>query len=387
MPPTSRSRKIVIIGAGIVGISIAYFLAREGISATIIDAEGPSAGATGASDGAVSVASKQPGLMMSLAQKARALYEQMASEGTLARQYKSRPTFLIGRTPEEIDILDEHARDLESVGEQITILDRSRLRSLVSGVGEGAFGGVMVSRDGHALGYQVTERLLALSGAKPNRNLAVTGVLLSDSRATGVATAAGNIEADVVIVAAGLGSASLARLGNALFPRKGQLVITDRGDLGQSALAGHLMTAGYIAAKRSAAKPAPSPIGLVIDPLVTGQYLIGGTREDNRRDRGTDAATIAAILREAVALYPSLRARRVIRTFSGVRTASRDGLPIIGFHPAIQNLLIATGFEGDGICLGPMIGKIIANLVRGLPAGTDISALAPGRLLAQASAA
>ncbi|NWM44851.1 FAD-binding oxidoreductase, partial [Escherichia coli] len=82
-----------------------------------------------------------------------------------------------------------------------------------------------------------------------------------------------------------------------------------------------------------------------IDPLKTGQFLLGGTREDNRSDTGTDIESISQIVREAAALYPPLLARRVIRTFSGVRTATRDGLPIVGQHPTIENLVLATGFE------------------------------------------
>ena len=54
---------------------------------------------------------------------------------------------------------------------------------------------------------------------------------------------------------------------------------------------------------------------------MTGQFLIGGSREDNRSDPSTDAVTIAAILREALDLYPPLSGRRVLRSFAGVRTA------------------------------------------------------------------
>ncbi len=69
----------------------------------------------------------------------------------------------------------------------------------------------------------------------------------------------------------------------------------------------------------------------------------------------------------------------MIRTFSGVRTASVDGLPIVGRHPSIGALAIATGFEGDGICLGPLMGRLAAELVLGRPCSVDIGALSPAR--------
>ena len=91
--------------------------------------------------------------------------------------------------------------------------------------------------------------------------------------------------------------------------------------------------------------------------------------------------TIAAILREALDLYPPLAGRRVLRSFAGVRTASRDGLPIVGLHPHRDGVVIATGFEGDGICLGPFMGACAARLLLGEKPDADLSALTPQRFV------
>ena len=140
------------------------------------------------------------------------------------------------------------------------------------------------------------------------------------------------------------------------------------------------MAASYLAAKRGIVR-GNGHIGLVIDPLMTGQFLIGGSREDHRSDHSTDAVTIAAILREALDLYPPLAHRRVLRSFAGVRTASRDGLPIVGPHPQRAGMVIATGFEGDGICLGPYMGASAARLLLGEKPEVDLSALSPQRFV------
>ncbi len=78
-------------------------------------------------------------------------------------------------------------------------------------------------------------------------------------------------------------------------------------------------------------------------------------------------------------LLPALARLRVIRVFSGVRTATRDGLPIVGRVPGFDNLAVATGFEGDGICLGPLVGREICRLVAGQPVELDLAPFAPGR--------
>jgi glycine/D-amino acid oxidase-like deaminating enzyme len=380
------SHRIIIIGAGIIGAAAAYFLSRHNVAVTVLEGEAPSAGASGASDGAVSVGTKRPGPMMKIARQARALYEELHADGVLAGIYHRRRTFLIARSDEERDLVARHIADLNLAGEPAQELRRRELDHLLSGLGTSVLGGGVVPGDGHVLGYEVVSRLLRLSGAEVLRNRAALGLETLNGRVTGVRTAAGSLPADTVIVAAGLGSRELLGLTEALFPRKGQILITDRLRASGPALAGHIISAAYLAAKRAIQIDKPQ-IGLVIDPLVTGQLLIGGTRESDNDDRQTDAETISAIVRQAIDLYPAVARCRVIRTFAGIRTASRDGLPIVGLSSACEGLIIATGFEGDGICLGPLMGRLSAEFALGVEPSIDASSLSPQRFAVQGAEA
>ena len=118
---------------------------------------------------------------------------------------------------------------------------------------------------------------------------------------------------------------------------------------------------------------------LVIDPLATGQFLIGSSREEGLTDRQTDVVTVSTILREALDVYPALARQRVVRTFAGIRAGTPDGLPIIGRHPTLEGLIIATALQGDGICLGPLVGGAVARLACDLEPTQDFSALSPAR--------
>ncbi|NCN96800.1 MAG: FAD-dependent oxidoreductase, partial [Rhodoferax sp.] len=158
----------------------------------------------------------------------------------------------------------------------------------------------------------------------------------------------------------------------------GQLVVTDRASLTGAALRGPLLSAGYLAAKRRMVL-GQSSTSLVIDPLATGQFLIGSSRETGFADRQTDVQTVSTLLREAMAVYPALARQRVIRTFAGIRIGTQDGLPIVGRHPTLPGLFIATGMEGDGICLAPVIGSAVADMVLDQTPRFDVSALNPGR--------
>jgi len=369
---------VIVAGAGIVGAAIAFFLTRAGVKVTLLDARWPAAGASGASDGAVSVASKRPGQMMALACEARTLYGQWVDQGIMRDVYHPRPTYLFARTDEEVAVIAHQGSDLMELGERILPLTHAELMQRVPGLGRHVLAGMKVPDDGHALGYQVVDRLLQASGAQVLRNTPVQRLALSDDRVVGVVTPAGTLVADRVVVAAGLGTGLLTGLQDILIPRKGQLIVTDRASLSGAALRGPLLSAGYLAAKRRMVL-GQSSISLVIDPLATGQFLIGSSRETGFADRQTDVQTVSTLLREALAVYPALARQRVIRTFAGIRIGTQDGLPIVGRHPTLPGLFIASGMEGDGICLAPVIGAAVADMVRDQPPRFDVSALKPGR--------
>ena len=381
IPEISRShgaRHVIVIGAGIVGAATAFFLSRAGAHVTVLDTSTPAAGASGASDGAVSVASKRPGPMMELACASRAIYRQLVQHGVLTDIYHARPTYLFARTDEEVAVIAQQGADLMELGERILPLTHAQLMQRVPGLGRHVLAGMKVPDDGHALGYRVVDRLLQVANAPVRRFTPVQRLVVSGARVVGVVTPDGPLVADAVVVAAGLGTAALVGLDNILIPRKGQLIVTDRASLSGAALPGPLMSAGYLAAKRRMVL-GQSSASLVIDPLVTGQFLIGSSRETGFADRQTDIHTVSTLLREALAVVPALAQRRVIRTFAGIRIGTQDGLPIVGRHPTLPGLFIATGMEGDGICLAPVVGSAVADMVLGLPAKVDVSVLDPAR--------
>lgn len=378
MSDSRPSPHVLVIGAGIVGAATAFYLSRAGAKVTVLDAHTPSAGATGASDGAVSVASKRPGVMMQLARQARDLYGQLVQDEILTDLFHTRPTYLFARTELEVAVIAAQQRDLDHQGEATLWLDRAMLMRRVPGLGASVLAGLKVPRDGHAIGYQVTHRLLSCANVVPLRHTPVLELVLSNKRVMGVETPAGRLLADVVVLAAGIDSMAFVGLDKVMIPRKGQLIVTDRAAFGYAALPGPLMSASYLASKHTPTAQ-QSSVSLVIDPLRTGQFLIGSSRETGVLDRQTDIRTVATLLREAIEVYPPLARQRVIRTFAGIRATTEDGLPIVGRHPELDGLILATAMQGDGICLGPLVGAAVARWALGQDSAQDLSALSPAR--------
>lgn len=379
-PPSS----VIIIGSGIVGAATAYFLNARGVAVRLLDASAPAAQATGAADGAVSVASKRPGPMMTAALKGVALYGELADTGLFAGAFKRRSTFIVAASDEECTVLEAHSAALASAGVKVETLAGSRLRQMFPALSENARMAVEVHGEGHAIGYQIVHRLLTASGIVVERDTEVKAVRLADGghRIAAVETNRGSFSADKVVITAGTGSAALLGFSNVLTPRKGQLLVTERAPGLNASMPGAIMSGRYLLSKgsqKAGHAPPPRGLGLVIDPLVTGQFLIGGTREDFGKRETNDIDAVSRILADAVALIPDLARLRLLRSFAGVRTAVVDGLPLIGRLPDLENGFVATGFEGDGICLGPITGKAIAQLICGEVPALDLSSFDPAR--------
>lgn len=379
---TSLPSSVLIAGCGIVGAATAFFLARRGIDVTVLDREGPAAAATGAADGAVSVASKRPGPMMIAALSGVMLYRELLAEGVLTDLFKPRSTYIIAASEEECAVLEAHAAALSGEGVQVEMFGRQALRDHFPSLSPAARIGVEVKGDGHAIGYRIVNRLLSASGVTVRRGTEVTGLIeAADGRVAGLASNHGDFHAEAIVVASGNGTADLLGFNGIMRPRKGQLLVTERAPALNASMPGSIMSGRYLLSKGSQ-KGAPTQArgyGLVIDPLVTGQFLIGGTREDTDARQTNDLDAVRHILTDAVELVPDLSRVRLLRAFAGVRTAVIDGLPMVGPVSGRKNLFVAAGFEGDGICLGPVMGRAIADMICGKRPALDLAPFEPAR--------
>ncbi|MBZ0162727.1 MAG: FAD-binding oxidoreductase [Notoacmeibacter sp.] len=370
---------VVIAGAGVIGASTAFHLARRGMRVAVIDATGPAAAASGASDGAVSVASKKPGVMARLA-TASLLYTRSLAQtgGPLHGIYSARPGYFFATDPAEELALDSLISKLSGLGGPVTVTADGNGNIGLAGLGPTVRRLVTLTGEGHMLGFEAVRAYLSAANIEtiwPDRLMRWE----ADDAGITVETSKGHLRAGKMVAALGVSSAALFP-DLPVLPRAGQLIVTDRAP-GQP-LPGALTAASYLIAKTAERRALPNP-PVVIDPLVTGQFLIGSSREDHGDPSRVDFPTMRKLVARAVEVWPALGARQIIRTFAGIRAAVIDGMPIVGAVPQTPRLILATGFEGDGICLSAVMGREIAAMVAGEPVtdglAADISALTPRR--------
>ncbi|MEI7684492.1 MAG: FAD-dependent oxidoreductase [Planctomycetota bacterium] len=192
----------------------------------------------------------------------------------------------------------------------------------------------------------------------------VTGLLTEGERVAAVATTHGVVEGERVLVAAGAWTASLLRpLGWTLpiEPVRGQIVLLNSGP----PLVRHILLRG----------------SRYLVPRADGRILVGSTEEYAGFAKHSTAAGVQGLLELAIDLVPDLASARVEQTWAGLRPGSRDGLPYLGRIGAYENLFVAAGHFRSGLQLSIGTGQIMANLLQDRSPPIEIAAFAPDRFL------
>jgi glycine oxidase len=205
------------------------------------------------------------------------------------------------------------------------------------------------------------------AGAEFVEGVRVDAVVTRGGRAIGALMDDGTLrEADVVVIAAGSWSGEIRGLENdrvRLHPVRGQIMCfeTHPGVLGPAVFS----LRGYLVPRRD------------------GRLLAGSTMEEAGYNKIVTLAGLEKITRGAMAMVPALSGLALRETWSGLRPATRDLLPVLGPSPSVPNVFWATGHFRSGILLSALTGEIIADLVAGRRPAVDLAPFSPARLREQ----
>lgn len=362
---------VVIIGAGIVGAACAWRLARERLGVHILEAGVIGGGATAAGMGHIVVMDDSEA-EFALTSYSRDLWLRLAPELPADCEFRRCGTIWVAADPDEfsVGVEQKHAwyrqRDVQS-----QILDARALRDAEPNLREGLSGGLLVRDD--AVVYApcaarwFIERAVELGAVFTPRVRAAT------LDAGGVATDGGERISCATVVCAG-GCDTMRLLPDVgIRPRKGHLAITDRypGFLNHQ-----LVELGYL---KSAHGAATESVAFNAQPRATGQLLLGSSRQFGDDTDEIRWPILARMLERGFEYMPALRQLSVIRTWTGFRAATTDGMPLIGPWPPMPNVLLATGHEGLGITTAPATAELIAAAITGTPAAISGEPWLPSR--------
>jgi glycine oxidase len=356
---SSSLPKTVVIGAGVMGLSIAWRLAQSGCPVTVYDGAEAGRGASWAAAGMLAAAVEtEPGeeKLLALTLESQRLWPGFASEleaaSGISIDYRDEGTMVVALTRDDAEQLRFTYEFQRSLGLELDWLSGAEARRREPHLRPGIPGAVLSLRD-----HQVENRLLGCAlaeaarraGAALYEHCTVREVELARERVCGVVTARGYDRADVVVLAAGAWSREIGGIPRSHLPPvrpiKGQMLALrmDR----ETPLLRHVMWL---------------PRGGYLVPRRDGRLVVGGTVEERGFDDSVTAGGLLALIEGAWRAVPAIEELPVAETWVGFRPGSRDDAPLLG-PSGIDRLVMATGHHRNGILLTPITARSVSDYV------------------------
>jgi len=379
----TRSSRWIVAGGGMAGASCAYHLAADGHEVTLIERGGLVSGTSGAGQNNIGIP-LGAGEAMPYFLTAFEAYRELLGAG-FDFGFRRQGHLYVALDPEVADHAHRAAEQLRDAGVSVSLPGRRELEVAEPRLARTIETAVLLPDGAQVSPAQTVHELAqaaASLGARIVTGTEVTGITVENGRFRAVETSAGRLDADGIVLAAGVWSRGLGALAGVnlpVFPRRGHLLVSEPvpGWTSHSVLDFGFDLA--LMAGTSEASEGPA-IGAVIQPVPAGNLLIGGSYEDAGYDRTVDRETLTRIAREAVRVMPDIASLSIVRTWAGLRPATADGWPLVGTCSRIEGLMLATGHGGGGIDGGPIAGRLIADLVAGRRIPVELAALDPNRL-------
>ena len=354
----------ILIGGGIIGCSIARSLALGGFQVAIVEKGQLGQEASWAAAGMLSPSAEADvdSPLFPLCRASLKLYAPLStalkSETGIDSEYRNEGTLLAFRDDTERGSMlpsIEWQRGQGIAIEELSALQLNKREPQLANCA-GAF---FLAED-----HQIDNRLLMKALIESCRRRGVNFILgqevrdvqCNNLRVTGVATDAGFIAATYVINTAGAWAGALNIQGLApvvIRPVKGHVV----------ALANQIAPIQHVVRTHST----------YLVPRKNGTVIVGSTMEEAAFDKTVHASSIRNLIQAANRLCPTLEQSKVSETWTGLRPASPDGLPILGPTP-VDGYWIALGHFRNGILLAPITAQILSSwIISGSPTA-DIEA-------------
>jgi sarcosine oxidase subunit beta len=349
-----RTADVAIIGAGIQGCSAALHCRQRGLSVIVVEKDHAGRHASGVNAGGVRRLNRHPA-EIPLSSASMQIWHGI--ENLLGDDcgFHISGQVRVAETPDDLETLKARAqqvRDLGFIHEEM--IGRDELYELVPALAPHCFGALIARDDGFASPARTTNAfrrrasqlgVVFLEGCRadpPRRRDAVWDV----------PTTEGAVQAEFVINSAGAwGGAIAAALGEPvpIEPVAPMMMITDRLPPFITPVVGS--ASRYISFKQ----------------LPNGTALIGGgrlgTADPSRNIARLDLPGLQMMAETARDLFPIMQQTRVVRCWAGIEGHMKDGIPVIGPSSTEPGIYHAFGFSSHGFQLGPVIGRILAELI------------------------
>ena len=374
--PDHKRADVAVVGGGAIGLSIAWRACAAGLRAVVLERARIGRGTSWHAAGMIApiaevTPAEEPLLELGL-RSARAypgfVAELAEAAGVDGVGYTTCGTLLVARDGDEAEALTRELALRVRYDLAVTRLRPSEARRREPALSP-ALRLALDVPDDHAVDPRALTaalaRAVARGGGEVREGAAVAAVDVSDDRVAGVVLGDGSrVGADRVVLAAGAWTGEIDGIGDPvpLAPVKGQILrLHDPGGPG-------LLT--------RVIRMGPS----YITPRGDGRYVIGATSEERGFDVTVTAGAAFAMLRDASELVPGVSELVLDEFTAGLRPATPDNLPAIGWAPrGPAGLLWAVGHRRGGVLLAPVTAELVLGLLAGETPDPALAPLDPGR--------
>jgi glycine oxidase len=353
-----ETANVVIIGGGVIGLTIARALRQRGVRDVMLIERGrPGAEASWAAGGilAPQVEVDHQDEFFQLACASRDLYPAFAAalkeETGIDVELDTTGTLCLGFTRQDEEELRRRHQWQIGEGLQVEWLTGDEARRLEPCVSANVRCALRFPRDIQVENRRLVEALVRANeelGVQLVINTQVTALGIKDARVCRVETSNGFVAAPIVVVAAGAWSSSIDSQGLSLPPIQVEPV---RGQM-----------LCFSADPNIGRHVIYSPRGYLV-PRRDGRVLAGSTVEQVGFDKRVTDDGVSAIKAMALEITASIAGLPIIDSWAGFRPRALDGLPVLGPCEKIRGLLYATGHYRNGILLAPITGLVIADAI------------------------
>ena len=345
---------VIIIGGGIIGLSLSIALRKKGASALVVERGEPGREASHAAGGMlVDCLVETPSALQPLATASARMYAEFTYELEVESGMK-------------VDLRDQGTILIPSAAH----VSDPALRAAALPAPLAEFEPALAESDSQGFFLKecsVDPRALTAAALKTARNRGVdissgdtvVAVNFSDSHVSGVTTDKTSFLAPKVVNCAGAWSGQIAPHSFPTRPVKGQMLC-------------------LLSPSRNLLKHVIRAPQVYLIPRSDGRILVGATVEEAGFDKRTDITAIQRLHHAALALVPELRNAKILEDWAGLRPGTPDALPILGATQT-PGYYVATGHFRDGILLAPITAQVMAEVITGTTCKYDLKPFNPAR--------
>jgi len=366
---------VAVIGGGIIGLSISYFLLKKGKKVALIEKNEIGWGASGACDEMILLQSKKPGILLGLAMESLEMYKYFTDKKAMDLGFENRGGMIFIENKEQYEIMEKFVDAQRKYGLDVEIIDKKEVFKRQPNVKKDIIASTYSKKDSQVYPFKVMRTFIQeclKMGLDIKRKINIYDIEQKKDYWNIIFDNHTAVETQYVVNAAGAWAPDIGRLVGIdipITPKRGQILITEQiPPIGET----NAWSAEYIAAKLNPdlmkninERFRQLGIGFAFSQSSSGNCLIGSTRENVGYSKETTQEALKIIRDQTVKYFPILANVHIIRSIAGLRPATPDGKAIMGEIENRRGFFIAAGHEGDGIALAPVTGKIMAELING----------------------